>query len=196
MKIRRYKVGYEVRTEKVAVGNNEPILMKNAYNPSGEYIGNSRWAYRLCKIRGIKPEKAKLEHCICSIGFCKKEQKWYGWSHRAIYGFGIGSKVTKGDCAYVPSNPAEIIKELIEEQSMDASLVTTCKKGRAVKVTVPMVYVKLENPDVPEGNQVVDKDRPDCPPDHYIIDTGRGEWEAKTLKDARKMAIDFAVGVS
>ena len=35
-----------------------------------------------------------------SIGFSEKEQKWYGWSHRAIYGFGIGSKVKKGDCGY------------------------------------------------------------------------------------------------
>lgn len=26
--------------------------------------------------------------------------KWYGWSHRAMYGFGIGDKVKKGDCAY------------------------------------------------------------------------------------------------
>ena len=35
-----------------------------------------------------------------SIGFSEKEQKWYGWSHRAIYGFGVGSKVKKGDCGY------------------------------------------------------------------------------------------------
>lgn len=27
-----------------------------------------------------------------------KEQKWYGWSHRAIYGFGIGDIVEEGDC--------------------------------------------------------------------------------------------------
>lgn len=26
--------------------------------------------------------------------------KWYGWSHRAVYGFGIGDKVKKGDVAY------------------------------------------------------------------------------------------------
>ena len=35
-----------------------------------------------------------------SIGFSEKEQKWYGWSHRAIYGFGVGSKIKKGDCGY------------------------------------------------------------------------------------------------
>jgi hypothetical protein len=26
--------------------------------------------------------------------------KWYGWSHRAVYGFGIGDKIKKGDIAY------------------------------------------------------------------------------------------------
>lgn len=32
-----------------------------------------------------------------SIGFSEDEQKWYGWSHRAIYGFGIGYEVKEGD---------------------------------------------------------------------------------------------------
>lgn len=31
------------------------------------------------------------------IGFSEKEQKWYGWSHRAIYGFKIGDKCKDGD---------------------------------------------------------------------------------------------------
>jgi len=26
--------------------------------------------------------------------------KWYGWSHRAVYGFKVGDKIKKGDCAY------------------------------------------------------------------------------------------------
>lgn len=26
--------------------------------------------------------------------------KWYGWSHRAVHGFGIGDKIKKGDIAY------------------------------------------------------------------------------------------------
>lgn len=28
-----------------------------------------------------------------SLGFSEKEQKWYGWSHRAIHGFGIGDEM-------------------------------------------------------------------------------------------------------
>ncbi len=35
-----------------------------------------------------------------TIGFSEKEQKWYGWSHRAIYGFSVGDKIKKGDIVY------------------------------------------------------------------------------------------------
>lgn len=38
-------------------------------------------------------EKHGIKIVSCNgaaIGFSEKEQKWYGWSHRAIYGFGIG----------------------------------------------------------------------------------------------------------
>ena len=53
---------------------------------------------------GIKPEISPTVACseggrVCTIGFCEREQKWYGWSHRAIYGFGIGDEVKEGDCA-------------------------------------------------------------------------------------------------
>ena len=34
---------------------------------------------------------------IRHIGFAPKDQKWYGWSHRAIYGFKVGDKVKPGD---------------------------------------------------------------------------------------------------
>lgn len=37
---------------------------------------------------------------VPQIGFSETEQKWYGWSHRAIYGFGIGSEVKKGAAGY------------------------------------------------------------------------------------------------
>lgn len=32
-----------------------------------------------------------------AIGFSPAQQKWYGWSHRAVAGFGVGSKVRRGD---------------------------------------------------------------------------------------------------
>lgn len=39
---------------------------------------------------GIMPQGAHPNAEYCSIGFSEKEQKWYGWSHRAMFGFGIG----------------------------------------------------------------------------------------------------------
>lgn len=42
---------------------------------------------------GIGPVKSKSGHSVCSIGFSEKEQKWYGWSHRAMCGFGSGDKI-------------------------------------------------------------------------------------------------------
>jgi len=96
--IRKYKVGYEVRKEKHLVCTDEEVVVSAAYTPSGDYLGNTRMARFLIIKHGIKPEKSKPSHKVCSIGFCEREQKWYGWSHRAIYGFGIGDVVKEGDC--------------------------------------------------------------------------------------------------
>ncbi len=30
-------------------------------------------------------------------GFSEREQKWYGWSHRAVCGFGIGDRIFEPD---------------------------------------------------------------------------------------------------
>lgn len=49
---------------------------------------------------GIAPEKIDDTRSVDQIGWSEKEQKWYGWSHRAIYGFGIGSKSGKGKVGY------------------------------------------------------------------------------------------------
>lgn len=120
---RRYKAGYEVwletsavdfsakvishgadddgEAEKLALAIDEAgpqiITRKVARTPSGKYIGNPKIAHFLCKKKGIAPETLP-GHEVCSIGFCAREQKWYGWSHRAIYGFGVGDVVSEGDC--------------------------------------------------------------------------------------------------
>ena len=56
-----------------------------------------KWARRLAK-RGIRPQLRTAESTVCSIGYCERERKWYGWSHRAIFGFRVGSVVKKGHC--------------------------------------------------------------------------------------------------
>ena len=130
IKVRRYKAGYEIRseqlTEEEAGGTPGGLVMKSAYTvPEGHYIGNSRWAHRLIVKRGIKPQPRKPA-CpdanndrgrICSIGFSEQAQKWYGWSHRAIYGFKVGDVVKKGDCTAISGWTDEYLKEHPEEDS-------------------------------------------------------------------------------
>lgn len=115
LKVVNYKAGYQVRTEIIdgKQFGGEDFEMKSAYSVlDGGYIGNQKDAHRICKKRGIKPERSNPSHNVCSIGFNEAEQKWYGWSHRAMYGFGVGSKVEKGDCAFLPSSREEYIESL------------------------------------------------------------------------------------
>lgn len=49
---------------------------------------------------GIVPEKIDSTHNAKSIGYSEKEDAWYGWSHRAIYGFKIGAKSRPGKVGY------------------------------------------------------------------------------------------------
>ena len=107
VKRRRFKAGYEIR-EEVVDGSGYGCLdfiMKTAYTvPNGDYLGDPKTAYFLCKKHGIKPEKISPDHKVCSIGFCEQSGKYYGWSHRAMYGFSIGDTVKEGDVTaeYLP----------------------------------------------------------------------------------------------
>lgn len=115
---RHYKAGYDIRKERISgdeAGGGPSFEMSSAFTPSGDYIGNPKRAYRLCAKQGIKPEKAQPDHNVCSIGFCEAEQKWYGWSHRAIYGFGIGDVVKEGDCCASSGWTEEYLAEHPEE---------------------------------------------------------------------------------
>jgi len=40
----------------------------------------------------FKKEK-NITKTVGSTGFSEKDQKWYGWSHRAIFGFKVGDKI-------------------------------------------------------------------------------------------------------
>ena len=105
LSVRRYKIGYEVRTELVdgSEYGSSDFEIRSAYTPAGDYIGDPKWAWRLFNRYGVtRPEKTNPDHGVCSIGLNEKEQKWYGWSHRAIHGFSVGHVVKEGDCATSP----------------------------------------------------------------------------------------------
>ena len=139
---RKYKAGYEVREELsptdfeasvISYGSGDAadadelvttinenrgkiVIVKSAYTQAGDYIGNKKMAHFLYTKKGIKPEKiSPSKNKVCSIGFCGKEQKWYGWSHRAICGFGVGDIVKEGDCTASSGWTKEYLKEHPDE---------------------------------------------------------------------------------
>jgi len=89
---------YDVKTEIVKPSHKEArsVIMTSAYSKNGDYIGPSTRAYRLVHVYGIQVfEKGKPADNVCTIGYAPDQRKWYGWSHRGIHGFCIGSKLKK-----------------------------------------------------------------------------------------------------
>ena len=98
---RRYP-GYLYRRELIDdsdYGGDGNLEMVNCYSlDTGLWLGNAKDARYLCIEIGLRMfEKRTPASCAASIAFQADEQKWYGWSHRAIYGFGIGDILKKGD---------------------------------------------------------------------------------------------------
>lgn len=141
----------------------------------------------------------------CNIGFCEKEQKWYGWSHRAICGFGVGSKISKGDCAYVGATPEDMIEDRVaffsdlgEEK---AALVRAECQILPDRSGIRILHAPLKIPMAESIEDALDPDAKTEMVDIYqgkfsVEKCGRGEWEAKTLDDAKQMAMDFAEDVA
>lgn len=127
-----------------------------------------------------------------NIGFNEEEQRWYGWSHRAMYGFGVESKVSKGDCAYRAANLEDEFEAAIDfwdnadHEGIAAELDLDDPNNIIVrwKYSDKIPNEKLHNKISSVGWHFN--------PDEF----GRGEWTAETLTDAREMACDFARGVS
>jgi hypothetical protein len=184
------------------------------------YIGDSKTAFRFCRDRGIKPQTIEslpkpkklnddqiakrlllgqpIEDYIfspcCSIGFCEKEQKWYGWSHRAIYGFGIGSKIKKGNCGYLPKNKKDFIENEINFWYDKDFHKEICFEREDTQNGQLGFWIKWQyNDKVPnEKTRLTTCSYFSIYPSKY----GKGEWTAESLEDAKQMAINFAKSVS
>lgn len=169
-------------------GAGERVQGVLAFTKAGHLIGDHKDAERLVDERGIAPDLADPSHNVCSIGFCDREQQWYGWSHRAIYGFGVGSVVEKGHIGYVPAT----IDELAEKYQWIADQDGTIERlPDRIRISTPMVRYRQEDPETGQLSDPVPTD-----PDVWERFLGRGEWTAETLEDAKRMAIDFAAEVS
>jgi len=191
--------GYLYRRELIddsEYGGNGELEMICCYSTcTGHWIGNAKDARHLCKKYGVRNLQriSKYTYAPCSIGFNEQEQKWYGWSHRAIFGFGIGSKVDIGSCAYTPKDEADSIAHGIrfwsDEDRLNVRAGEITEEDGRRGVSIIWEYSKnIPNEKLREKISSVFWDFPD--------EYGRGEWIAETLEDAKQMAIDFANGIS
>ena len=122
---------FECRKELNSCGGDNPIEMYSFYNNKGKYIGNIDKFKQLVIDKGIEPE-AMDNNKVCSIGRSTKDGKWYGWSHRAIYGFQIGDKVKEGDCCASSGWTDEYLKDHPDDKPLpigfEAETESDCKK--------------------------------------------------------------------
>ena len=127
------------------------------------------------------------EELTHGVGFSPKDKKWYGWSHRGIYGFKIGSTCKKGDCHYNGVDESAAIEDAIRFWSDENHI-----NVKAGEVKEGMVHVSWEyNNKTPN-----EKLRGTISGVDHKLEIGRGEWVAETMEDAKIMAQDFNEGVS
>lgn len=180
-----------------------------AETPDGKYIGTLDFAKKLLGKYDIRPQTIDGNN-VCSIGYSPRENKWYGWSHRAIYGFGVGSRVKKGDCAYVGATPEDLIEDRVAfwsdfpdraELARKECQILEDRSGIRIlhaPMIIPIAKDMEQVTDVVEGEIDIDElEEVDIAADAVSIELcGHGEWTAKTLDDAKQIAIDFANGVA
>lgn len=192
--------GYYLKQDLVAMNpSDKPVEVTSAYNIDGCYIGDAKTAKFLCEEKGILPQLANNDHKVCSIGKSRLDGKWYGWSHRAITGFEPGSKVEKGDCAYIPDTLDSAVESLQEwhrspsETANPKNVVDVKPVAETPEEFSIRVYQKGYH------DLSVDNPSPDPVYEYERIEKvprGRGEWIAASEDDARQMACDFAASVS
>lgn len=206
---------YYVQTEALYRDDEVPMKMNVAYTKCENhfYLGDLKTANYIVEDMGVSEQLQPLAGGrTCSIGFNPETQQWFGWSHRATAAFGIGTKVSKGDCAFESSTVEEMEAELIGFWSNDRTEEFEDKEtGAKVTFVTSTESAKDywgpvgENGELPQlgilvkrittysdGRPPVESDQFSAYPEVW----GRGEWTAATLEDAKEMAIAFARGVS
>jgi hypothetical protein len=185
-------MAYQLQTRTIEMDGCDPVEITSAYTPGGAYIGDEAWAQKLEEL-GIAPELRAPDNEVCSIGFCEREQKWYGWSHRAMYGFGVGSEVKRGDCAYSPTDEADFRDACLRFWTTDEPYHTKGRVEDAVRYGERGALVTWTYTTTVPNQALRGTDGSSFMP--YPTVFGRGEWIAQTLDDAKQMACDFAEGV-
>ena len=126
------------------------------------------------------------------VGLSQKDGKWYGWSHRAIFGFKIGSECKKGDCHYVGSSLGEQEEAAVrfweDEHHINVRCVGIVERDGGKWFDIKWGYTNTTHNEKLK-NQIGGVE-------HFITPLGNGEWVAKTTECAKQMAKDFNEGVS
>jgi len=139
-------------------------------------------------------EREITDELTHGVGFSPKDNKWYGWTHRGMYGFEMGSRCKKGDCHYSASNKEDFMRDRLKFWGDDdfkadnAVVIDTTRDGiKGCLVTGNYNFY-------PKNESLRYKKYEHFTP--YPETFGRGEWVAETMEDAKQMAIDFRNGVS
>lgn len=106
----------------------ERMIMISCYTPEGYYIGDintAMFVYGRLGLEDVQPisvvsgkkeqEEAIKNKLACQVGFNPEEEKWYGWSHRAYFGYGIGHVAKEGSCETTSGWTEEYLEEHPEE---------------------------------------------------------------------------------
>lgn len=108
----------DLETKKLDGGPNEWYMTSCVSKQDGSYIGSPENAWMYIFRFGIESfYKAEPDNKVASIGFNPTEEKWYGWSHRAIYGFGVGHITEEGNCEASSGYTEEYLQEHPEERN-------------------------------------------------------------------------------
>ena len=132
------------------------------------------------------------ENLTHGVGFSPKDKKWYGWSHRAVFGFEIGSTCKKGDCHYNGSTLKE--QEEAAVKFWEKSYRNNVRSVGVIKESGKKFFsIQWINNNTIPNKRLINRIGSAT---HPIYPLGKGEWVAKTMEDAKQMAIDFNRGVS
>lgn len=162
-----------IHIESWKYGEGESDLMVSVYSKNGFYLGSVEDYMRLYDTFKICEDFTpyntnKKDSTIC-CGYSPLNNKYYGWSHRAIRGFTVGSSIKRGDIGYRPDNFQEY----------------KCNHNGE-----NCYYLEYDNKTCTTNTSGI------CCEDDCIYPLGRGEWTASSLQEAKIMSLDYAEDIS
>ncbi len=170
--------------DKIEINNETFEIWKSKHDHS--YLGH------VCLEEDLKflMDNQITDQVSFGLGFSPKSNKWFGWTHRGVYGFGIGSTCDKGDIHYKPSSLEDLIistKEFWMDEYRENVKVEKIKDGM---LKVSWRYLDtISNPNLRGKEGGLEQE--------YTSSTfGKGKWVANSLDDAKQMAIDLRSNLS